>query len=146
MHRRILENSIGWNDRLPKCTHSRAPSIGREEQRRHQEDAGHQQQQVAVALQVAGVADHEQRERRRAATPERGPGRLALGLARVPAGDDDVADPVEQGGQRAGSPRWRWGASQRLAMWATRASPSTMPRKAPMLSGIFDFCPRTAMT
>ena len=28
MHRRILENSMGWNDRLPKCTHRRAPPMG----------------------------------------------------------------------------------------------------------------------
>ena len=28
MHSRILENSIGWNSRLPKCTHRRAPLIG----------------------------------------------------------------------------------------------------------------------
>ena len=28
MHRRILENSIGWNERLPMCTHRRAPPIG----------------------------------------------------------------------------------------------------------------------
>ena len=28
MHRRILENSMGWNERLPKCTQRRAPPMG----------------------------------------------------------------------------------------------------------------------
>ena len=39
-----------------------------------------------------------------------------------------------------------FGASQRLAMWARSANPSTTPRNTPMLSGILDFCPRTAIT
>ena len=28
MQRRILENSIGWNSKLPKWTHRRAPLTG----------------------------------------------------------------------------------------------------------------------
>ena len=58
-----------------------------------------EQEQVAVALQIAGVANHQQREHVEHHA-ERGPGGLAPGLAGIPAGDDDVADAVEQRGQR----------------------------------------------
>jgi hypothetical protein len=62
MHRRILENSMGWKDKLPKWTHRLGAVDRGEEEWRHQEDAADQQQQVAVALEVACVADDQQGE------------------------------------------------------------------------------------
>ena len=74
------------------------PLLGGEEERRHEEDSTEQEQQIAVALQVTGVADHQQGDDVEA-DADGHPARLGLGIGRVPAGDDDVPDPVEQGGQ-----------------------------------------------
>ena len=52
MHKRILEISIGWNS-IPQSG-SKAGHRGRaEEEWRDQEEAADQQEQVAVALEVA---------------------------------------------------------------------------------------------
>ena len=66
-------------------------------ERGDQQDAADQQQQVAVALEVAGVADDQQRDDVED-DPDGRPAGLGLGVGRVPAGDDDVADAVEQSG------------------------------------------------
>ena len=104
MHRRSLAISIGWNDEWPTWTHSLAPPLPPcpgnrgEEERGHQQDAAGQQQQVAVTLEIAGVADRQQRDDIED-DPDGHPAGLGLGIGRVPAGDDDVADAVEQSGQ-----------------------------------------------
>ena len=38
------------------------------------------------------------------------------------------------------------GTSHRFAMWAASARASTMPRNGPMLAGIFEFAPSSAIT
>ena len=76
--------------------HPQAGTVDRaEEQRRHQEHARQQEQEVAVALQVARVAHHQEGGHVES-HPQRGPPGLLPRVRGVPAGDDDVADPVQQ--------------------------------------------------
>ncbi len=75
---------------------------GREEQRRDEKDACDEQQEVAVALQVAREA-HRQQGHDVQQHSGGGPEGLVPRFTRVPvvpASDDDVTDPVEQRRQR----------------------------------------------
>ena len=121
--------------------------MGREEQGGHQQDAGQEQQQVAVALQVAGVADHQQREHVEGHA-EGGPGAcpcLAVARGRVPPGDDHVADAVEQGGERQDD-----GVGVRRQPTVRQVGDQRQPEhhaeERPDVVGIFEFCPTWAIT
>ena len=67
------EEDLGELDRLEleaaEVDPQPGPVDGGEEERGDQQDAADQQEQVAVALEVAGEAHHQQRERRRGPTP-----------------------------------------------------------------------------
>ena len=125
MPSRILDNSTGWNPRPPKWTHSPGAVDTAEAERGDEKEAGQQQQQVAVALQVTRVP-HDDQGHDVGADADGGPGRLDSGVRRVPSVDDDVADAVEQRGQREHPLRWHRGTSQRFAMWAASARPRTI--------------------
>ena len=103
-----MANSPGWKPMGPSSTQMRAPRIwlpmtGR--QRQQQQHDADEQERVAVARQVAAAADDEQGGDVRA-DAERRPRRLqageAVGVAAglVEPGDEDVADAVEQRGER----------------------------------------------
>ena len=73
---------MGWNETPPDVHPQARPVDGGEEQRRHEQHAGQQQQEVAVALQVPGVADHQEGEHVEGHA-ERDPERLVPCLAVV---------------------------------------------------------------
>ena len=75
-----------------------------------------------------------------ASDADRGPRRLQAGelLAGLgQAGDEDVADAVEQRRDRQRMPS-ALGASRRTARWAVIKRANTTPRNGPMLAGIDD--------
>ncbi len=95
---RILENSTGWNSKLEKWIHSRAPLMGVKNRGATNRRPPRQEQEVAVPLEVPGEP-HGQKCEDVETDADGGPAGLRLGESGVPAGDDDVADPVEQRGQ-----------------------------------------------
>ena len=94
--------------------------------------AADQQQQVAVAVEVAGPADDEQGDDVEAATPRARPAGLGRGEGRVAAGDHHVADAVQERDDRqhdrvgVRAPASGWPGGRR----GSRAN-STTPRNGP---------------
>ena len=73
----------------------RQPDVG--DERKQNQDAAEQQQQVPVAVEVVGPPDQDQREGIEEDRDGRPPGLLGSeGVGRVVAGDDHVPDPVQQ--------------------------------------------------
>ena len=145
MQSRILENSTGWNSKLAEVDPQPRAVEGREEQGRHEQDAG--QRAAADSGSAPGRVSSARpaASARRAPTPSGRPQGLVPGLAGipvVPAGDDDVADPVQQRGQRKDD---RVGVRARASGWPCGPpgpGPGSTPRKGPRSGGIFEFCPR----
>ncbi len=132
------EEDLGELDRLEREARRSAPtgarpSMGEKNSGATRKRPATSSKQVAVALQVPRVADHEQGEDVEH-DAQGGPGRLRLGLPGVPAGDDDVADPVEQHGQGEDDGVGVAGPASGWPCGPPAPGRGRSPRKAPMLS------------